>query len=203
MIDDDKSCLFYELMYFDPSKPSMKTRNLIMIGIVVMLVGNIIFMTLLKLFGKKLEKDIEDETKVGLSNYKQKKINPITLYFSDIMNSVIYAPITEELFFRFFIFKSILIRKYKMDIHKANVLQALIFGGFHLTNQIYTEQKAVTTWVQILSATISGLINGYVYYYTNSIIPSVVSHIANNLLATPFNFAKYSTFYENINVDHK
>jgi len=199
----DNSCLFYELLYFDPSKPTYKLQKLIIIGISVFVISNIIFVSTLKLFGKKIEHDIEKETKDGFGSYKSKNINPITLYASDLLNSVIYAPITEELFFRFFILKTILVRRYKLDIHKAVILQALIFGAFHLTNQVYTEQKSTTTWVQMLSASISGLINGYVYYYTNSIIPSVVSHIVNNLVATHFNFSKYSTFYNNVNNTNK
>jgi membrane protease YdiL (CAAX protease family) len=50
----------------------------------------------------------------------------------------------------------------------------------------------------MLSAVINGLINGYIYKYTNSIIPSIVSHISNNLVASHFNFQKYSTFYDKI-----
>lgn len=195
----DNTCLYNELLYFDPNKPTLKLNYLIIIGIAVMLLSNMIFMTFLRFFGNNLEKSIEKETKDGFHSFNKKRINPYTLYFSDIVNSVIYAPITEELFFRFFLFKTILVKKYKMNIHKANLAQALIFGGFHYTNQIYTEQKTITTWAQILSASISGLINGYVYYYTNSIIPSLVSHITNNLLATHFNFTKYSTLYEKLN----
>jgi hypothetical protein len=89
-------------------------------------------------------------------------------------------------------------RKYNLNFHTANIIQSIIFGGFHLTNQIYTEQKTTTTMIQMLSAVINGLINGYIYKYTNSIIPSIVSHISNNLVASHFNFQKYSTFYDKI-----
>ena len=197
-MSENNSCLFNELLYFDPSKPSLKLNSLIIIGICVMIAGNLIFVSLIKLFGKKIENEIDKESKDGFHSYKDKKINPTTLYLSDILNSVIYAPITEELFFRFFLLKTLLVRKYNLNFHTANIIQSIIFGGFHLTNQIYTEQKTTTTMIQMLSAVINGLINGYIYKYTNSIIPSVVSHISNNLVASHFNFQKYSTFYDKI-----
>jgi uncharacterized protein len=197
------SCLFKELLYFDPSKPTLKIYNLVVLGIAIMIASNIIFVSILKLFGSNVLNDIDQESKDGFHSYKNKNIHPTTLFMSDILNSVIYASITEELFFRFFLLKTILIRKFNMSFHTANLLQSFIFGFFHLTNTVYTEQKNTTTFAQMLSASISGLINGYVYFYSNSIIPSVVSHVLNNLLASHFNFTKYNAFYESIkNVIH-
>lgn len=189
-------CLYRELLYFDPSKPSPNFLNQIVIGISIMLFSNIIFAVIVKLFGKKVVNKIDEEVKDEYANYDEKEINPNHLLISDLVNSVIYAPITEELFFRFFLFKTVLYKKFKFNVHVANLLQALTFGGFHITNSVFGDQQDVTTMIQIVSASISGVINGYAYYYFNSIVPCVVAHLLNNLMATHYNYKQYISFVE-------
>jgi len=187
-------CLFNELIYFDPSKPSPTFINQIVIGISIMLFSNIVFSVIVKTFGKKIESKMAEESNNEYKNYNEKDINPSNLLISDLINSVAYAPITEELFFRFFLFKTLLYRKLKFNVHVANMIQAFTFGAFHITNSVFGEQEEITTFVQILSASISGLINGYAYYYFNSITPCIVSHLLNNLMATHYNYKQYLSF---------
>jgi membrane protease YdiL (CAAX protease family) len=193
-MNKDNSCLFYELLKFDASKPSTSFLNQIVLGIAIMIFSNMVFVVFLKMMGNGIISKVDEETKDGYDKFQDRNVSPKALLLSDILNSVIYAPITEELFFRYFLFKTIFVRYFNLNIHTANILQSLIFGGFHITNTVFTDQKKVTTLVQMLSATIAGVVQGYVYYYSNSIVPGVVSHVVNNLLATHYAYSNYSKY---------
>ena len=194
---ENNNCLFNELLKFDPNKDVSDTKSQILAAIGILLFSNMSFIVLMKVFAKDLLNKSENDEKEELKEYKEKEISPTNLYLSDCLNSVLYAPIVEELVFRFFIFKTILYRKFNMNIHSANILQAFIFGGFHITNSTFGEQRLSTTIVQVIAATISGIINGYSYIYTNSILPSILAHILNNLLATHSNYVSYKDYLEN------
>lgn len=193
-MEKENSCLFYELLKFDPSRKSISLLNQIVLGVAIMIFSNLIFIVCLKMLGNGVLNKVEEETKDGFEKFVDRNVSPKALLMSDILNSVVYAPITEELFFRYFLFKTILVRYYNLNLHTANIIQAVIFGGFHLTNTVFTDQKKITTLVQMLSATIAGLVQGYVYYYSNSIIPGVVSHVVNNLLASHYAYSNYSKY---------
>lgn len=195
-MNTDNSCLFYELLKFDASKPSISLVNQIILGVAIMIFSNLVFITILRLFGDHVIKTVDTESKQEYDKLRDRNVTPTALYLSDILNSVIYAPITEELFFRYFLFKIILVRYYKMNINAAIFLQAIIFGGFHLTNSVFTDQKPTTTAIQMLSATVAGVVQGYAYYYSNSIIPGVVSHLLNNVMSSHYAFTKYSNFVQ-------
>lgn len=195
-MSSDNTCLFYELLKFDPSKPSISLSNQIVLGVAITIFSNLIFIAILKLFGNNLINTVDKESKQEFDKLRDRNVTPTIMYMSDLLNSVIYAPITEELFFRYFLFKIIMMRYYKMNVHSANFLQAIIFGSFHLTNSVFTDQKITTTFIQMLSASIAGLVQGYAYYYSNSIVPGVVSHLLNNVMASYYSFTKYSNYVE-------
>lgn len=87
------------------------------------------------------------------------------LYFQ----SIIQAPIFEELFFRGIILKGLL-NKYENSPKKAIIYSAIVFGVIHLNIP------------QGINAFIGGLILGFIYYYTKSIKLSIFAHIVNNLI---------------------
>jgi len=82
-----------------------------------------------------------------------------------ILCIAIIGPILEELLFRGAITK-VLLQKYNPT--KAIIISALIFGIVHLNP------------VQILSASLVGLLLGWIYYKTASLIPCILLHIINN-----------------------
>ncbi len=47
---------------------------------------------------------------------------------------------------------------------------------------------------QSISSGITGLICGYSYYYTNSIIPAILAHTINNLIASYDQLRSYQAF---------
>ncbi|MEJ7644985.1 MAG: type II CAAX endopeptidase family protein [Chryseolinea sp.] len=84
---------------------------------------------------------------------------------------VIAAPILEELVFRGIILDGFL-KKYSPV--KSILLSSIIFGVFHLN-----------PW-QFITALITGIFSGWVYYKTKKITTSILIHFTNNLLAFVF-----------------
>lgn len=105
---------------------------------------------------------------------------PVPDWFNDIMSKVIsrdiysfisvviMAPVLEELIVRGVILDGLLKRYNPL---KAILLSSLIFGLMHLN-----------PW-QFLSAFIAGLYLGWIYYRIKSIIPCIMIHSVNNLIA--------------------
>lgn len=84
---------------------------------------------------------------------------------STIIAAVIVAPIGEEIIFRGMITK-LLLEEYRPT--KAILISALIFGIIHFNP------------AQIPGAFIIGILFGWLYYRTGSIIPGIVLHFINN-----------------------
>ena len=81
---------------------------------------------------------------------------------------VIAAPLLEEAIFRGVILDGLL-KKYSPQ--RSIVISSLLFGIAHLN-----------PW-QFVGAFLFGLFMGWVYYKTRSLLPSILMHAANNLLA--------------------
>ena len=88
--------------------------------------------------------------------------NPYTF-----ISAVIIAPIAEEIFFRGILLEGFF-KNYKPAM--AIILSALLFGVIHMNR-----------W-QAVSATLSGLLIGWAYWKTDSLIPGIVLHFVNNLI---------------------
>jgi hypothetical protein len=82
---------------------------------------------------------------------------------------VIFAPILEEVIFRGIILKGFL-KNYSPT--KAIIWSAVLFGLVHMN-----------PW-QFMSATGIGLVMGWLYWKTDSIIPGIILHFVNNLSAS-------------------
>lgn len=84
------------------------------------------------------------------------------------LTSVIAAPILEEILFRGIILEGFL-RNYSP--RKAVIWSSVIFGIAHLN-----------PW-QAVGAILIGILIGWIYMKTNSLIPGMILHFANNLIA--------------------
>ena len=85
-----------------------------------------------------------------------------------------WTPLTEELFFRGFVFPGLVHRR---GVAKALVFSALIFSGFHL----------LAGPGVLVPVFITGLLLAWLYYRTGSLWPSIAAHAGQNcaaLLAT-------------------
>lgn len=85
-----------------------------------------------------------------------------------MLTVVVAAPILEELFFRGIILNGLLKNYFPQ---RAIVISAAIFGLVHLN-----------PW-QAIPAFLGGLIMGWMYWKTNSIIPGMILHFVNNLFS--------------------
>ena len=85
------------------------------------------------------------------------------------LQTLIEAPIFEELFFRGIILNGFL-SKYKTTHKKAIIYSAIIFAIAHLNIP------------QGINAFIAGIILGCIYYYTKSMKLSIFAHFINNLI---------------------
>jgi Predicted metal-dependent membrane protease len=85
-----------------------------------------------------------------------------------IIPAVIIAPIGEEIIFRGMVTK-LLLEEYRPT--KAILISALIFGVIHFNP------------AQIPGAFIIGILFGWLYYKTGSIIPGIILHFVNNAAA--------------------
>lgn len=89
-----------------------------------------------------------------------------------ILCIAVIGPVFEELFFRGAIARSLLA---DYSPTKAIVLSALIFGVVHMNP------------IQIVSAFLIGLLLGWMYYKTASLIPCILIHVLNNSLSVYLN----------------
>lgn len=85
------------------------------------------------------------------------------------LQTIIVAPIFEELLFRGIILNGLL-NKYKNNSKKAIIYSAIIFGVVHLNIP------------QGINAFIAGIILGFIYYNTKSMKLSIFAHFVNNLI---------------------
>lgn len=103
-----------------------------------------------------------------LPNLLEQQFDILQSSWLGILCIALLAPIFEEILFRGIITKSLL-QEYRPG--SAIVLSALIFGVVHLNP------------VQVVSACIIGLLLGWMYYKTASLIPCIAIHIINNSLS--------------------
>ncbi len=100
----------------------------------------------------------------------------LTTYYSpkyavlSIIYSCLVAPVTEELLYRGFILKSFS----RVSQHFGIIISALFFGLSH------------GNIAQFILAFIMGIFMGYITIKHNSVLPSIIIHVAVNTLATLF-----------------
>lgn len=106
-------------------------------------------------------------------NFEMKKDLPTTAM--DIFTTVILAPVAEEMFFRGVVLKETA----RVSRRFAIVFSAVMFGLMH--GNPY----------QAVMATLLGLVLGYVTIESDSLIPSIICHMAVNFMATIPDAAAY------------
>ena len=189
------SCLYKELLLFDPALPAPSFSKILIIALSVFLASVITFKTTIKYMKPELALQSSEDKNKEFNSLETKRISPSELAMSEFINAGIYAPIAEELFFRLFLFKVILVRRLKFNPHIANLFQGILFGLFHISNMLYTTSEISNVYMQITSATIGGIISGYAYMYSNSILPSFLAHAVNNTLAITSEVNQYALMY--------
>ena len=64
-----------------------------------------------------------------------------------------------------------------------------------MTNAVVSDQQLNRTIIQSIMSGIAGLISGYTYMYTNSILTPLISHMINNALASGSQVVDYANAY--------
>lgn len=191
------TCSIQELIYFDPNRPSASFIKQILVAMLSVIVNNVTFNFIYNLIPKS--NTLYNDTQQEYTTIQGKAVTPILFGISEIVNGGIYAPIVEELFFRFFVFKIVLIKICQMSEMHGNLLQSFIFGLMHMTNVITSSQTVNKTVLQTISSMIGGYLSGWTYIYTNSILTPIMAHMINNLIATGNEVFEYTLFYNSTN----
>ena len=109
-------CYVQELIKFDPTKESSSFSEIIIVAIASVMLNNMIYNVGMKYFmPKEKAKELDEEYETENSNIAEKEINPFVFGISEMLNSGLYAPLVEELFFRFFLLKVILVKMANLD----------------------------------------------------------------------------------------
>ncbi|MGL6107700.1 lysostaphin resistance A-like protein [Romboutsia sp.] len=132
----------------------------IMIGFILIRQG-LLFDVLTKFKGPVTKENID-----FICNNLEKTQLSFTIFIL-MIQTIIIAPIFEELFFRGIIFNGLL-NKYQGDFKKAIIFSSIIFGVAHLNIP------------QGINGIIAGTILAAIYYYTKSIKLSIFAHFLNN-----------------------
>jgi CAAX protease family protein len=115
----------------------------------------------------------------ALVNPHQKDITRDLGYGHGVLTSVavgalivLAAPISEEIFFRGFVFGGL---RQRLPFVLSAVISAAIFGAFH-----YTGPHSLTVLPQLAAL---GLAQAWLYERSGSIYPTIAVHLANNAIA--------------------
>ena len=189
-------CSIKELLLFDVTKPMADYSTIVIIAISAVIFNNILYTMFMRNMPSDYNKVLSDEQGREFDTYREKSISPVVLGISELINSGIYAPMVEELFFRFLFLKIILIKVFKFNFHTANFFHAIIFGALHMTNAVVSDQELNRTVVQSIMAGCGGLIAGYTYLYTNTILTPLLSHFINNMMSAGSEFIDYAQHYK-------
>ena len=106
---------------------------------------------------------------LGLENNMQQEMELVLKSSAGLLSVAVVAPALEELLFRGAI-QGLLMRFFK-NPWVGIFVAAFLFGIIHLNP------------VQVFYATCLGMVFGWVYYRTGSLLPAIVGHIINNSLA--------------------
>ena len=169
-----EQCSIRELLLFDVTKPMADYSTIVIVAISAVIFNNILYTMFMRNMPQNYNEVLNDEQGREFDTYREKSISPVVLGISELINSGIYAPMVEELFFRFLFLKIILIKVFKFNFHTANFFHAIIFGALHMTNAVVSDQELNRTVVQSIMAGCGGLIAGYTYLYTNTILTPFV-----------------------------
>jgi membrane protease YdiL (CAAX protease family) len=172
--------LLDSLILYDETSPGPSMSEIIIWTGVILVVSNLIFIVLCAIVGIDPNKTLDTEKDKEYQKWYANNVSPWTVGISEVLGSTIYSPVAEELAFRFLLLKVVCIRELKMNFWAANTLQAVIFGFMHVSNMSFTTQTKKYTYLQSFSAAISGIVSGFVYKQSNSILPSLFAHMINN-----------------------
>ena len=183
-----KSDLVQEILYFDTKKPIViKKIFLITIGFfIIYYCFRFSPHTIYKLLSNKtttsISKDYNNRESMLEKLLVSKNIKIVDNLICDTFFTCVMPSLQEEIFFRFVLLKTIFVNKFKMNIHIAIFLSSVLFGVIHYINIIVSNSIVSLTHIQVIDSFICGMLFGYSYYYTNSILSPIMLHFLMNFM---------------------
>lgn len=133
-----------------------------------------------KLASKNLQHRIERNQHAIKMFLRDNKISPKMFRSSACFDKqVILGDVFQEVVFRLLAMK-LLISHGGMNPHLANIIQAVLFGFLHMWNIVFQEKSRDEALHQSIYASFIFFIMGYLFIYTNSILPPILVHIFIN-----------------------
>lgn len=183
------------LFRFDANGKEPTPLNIILWAAIIFIGTSLVFIVLLGILGINANQSTDNEQNKEFQQLKEKGITPMSLFISSLIGAVIFAPIAEELTFRFLLLKVALVNGLKLPFIVANLIQAVLFGAIHVTNVTTTDQTLKYSILQASSAAISAIFSGYGYKESNSLITPWLAHVFNNTAATVSEAFSYNKYY--------
>ena len=185
------------VLLFDENKPAPSLYEILIYTVVILVSTLIIFSVLCKVLRIDTDKPLDTHQNNEYEKWDKNGLSPAKILVTEVLSSTLYAPIAEELVFRVLLTKFLLVKGLGINKHISILIEAILFGSLHLTNQVYSNQDKNFTYLQSLSATIAGIVSGYVYIQSNSILPSLFAHMINNGIASIEEVIGYNNYLKN------
>lgn len=130
--------------------------------------GNVMLFSVVLVFASMLVFNLIAQW-AGLSNEMELQMRALSRNAVGVLAIAVAGPILEEMLFRGAI-QGYLMRKYK-NPWVGILVASFVFGLIHMNP------------IQVFYATMLGVVFGWIYYRTGSLMPVVIGHVLNNSLA--------------------
>ena len=176
----NNDCLWREATRFDASRPqaSAKMQVVMSVGFIVAtkFLWPFIDRSMPKAWLKKIsQNDRDTNAEMKADGLTPDDLRSLTCYD----RPAIMGDIFQETVFKLLALKALVFQA-GVNFHVANLFLAMVFGFFHMWNMVFQEKSREDALSQSIGAVVYFLITGYLYFYTNSIWPCIIVHIAFN-----------------------
>ncbi len=187
----NKNCLWRDATRFDKNKPVAPLKKQLFLIALFLCASSAAVLIQSKIL-RKTPADF-----LGQSDWREaarQKISPAELR-SDMCfnNEAMLGDVFQEILFRLLAFKWMVFEA-KINVHVANVIQAVIFGFFHMVNITAQEKNREEAIQQSIASVFYFLLMGYLFVHTNSIITCCIVHVATNQTNCLVEVAQYAKF---------
>ena len=167
---------------FDDKKPVYSIQVLILAGMCIIIISQLITISICKISGIDMTADIKEQQDSIVKKWKESGIEFHWIILSEILGTIIYSSLAEEMVYKFLVMKIFLVDTLGLNPYISCIIQGELFSITHYINIITAKQKTKYTILQLISSFVSGIIGGLFYIHFNSLIPCIIAHMINNSL---------------------
>jgi predicted Abi (CAAX) family protease len=180
-----------DVFVFDETSSQWKCPEIILGSLCIVIISQILTLVVCKSIGIDIEKDIQTEKDKMIKSWKDSDTNLALIISSEILGTIIYPSLAEELVFKFFIMKKILVEIYGINPYISNVIQSILFSLTHYINVLAIKQDRKYTSIQLISTFITGIVGGIFYIKSNNLAVPILAHMINNSAVIIENLKQY------------